>query len=73
VRTMNASFQQPLVATVRGGRSKGGATLTETGEQVVDLYGGMIAESSKATLKSWAGLRKLLRPAEELPPGGEDD
>ncbi len=72
VRTMNSSFQQPLVATARGGRSKGGATLTPTGEEVVDLYGEMIAESQKATLKSWAKLSKLLRPVEGLPSGGED-
>lgn len=67
LRTMNESFRQPLVSTTRGGKSKGGATLTEEGELVVEIYGTMIVESQQATLKSWSRLRKLLRPVQELP------
>ena len=67
LRTMNESFRQPLVSTTRGGKSKGGATLTEAGKQVVEIYSAMIAESKQATLKSWSNLRKLLRPVKELP------
>ncbi len=65
LRTMNESFCQPLVQTTRGGKAKGGASLTPTGEQVVALYAAMIAESSKATQRTWTKLKKLLRPAEE--------
>lgn len=65
LRTMNESFRQPLVTTTRGGKNKGGATLTEAGAQVVAIYAAMIAESEKATLKSWKQLRKLLRPADK--------
>ena len=67
LRTMNESFRQPLVSTTRGGKNKGGAALTEVGEQVVEIYGTMIVESRQATLKSWSRLRKLLRPVQDLP------
>lgn len=64
LRTMNESFRQPLVETTRGGRAKGGATLTPTGELVVELYAIMVAESCEATRKTWSKLRELLRPTE---------
>ncbi len=67
LRTMNESFREPLVSTTRGGKEKGGASLTATGLMVVELYGTMITESEKATRQSWKRLRGLLRPADELP------
>jgi molybdate transport system regulatory protein len=38
VKLMNASFREPLVIAVRGGRQRGGAALTSTGETVLALY-----------------------------------
>lgn len=73
LRTMNASFRQPLVTTMRGGRSKGGAFLTETGQQVIDLYNGMIAQSRQATEGLWNELHELLLPVDELPARRERD
>ncbi|MDV2078563.1 winged helix-turn-helix domain-containing protein [Marinobacter xestospongiae] len=38
VDTMNQSFRQPLVVTATGGRRGGGASLSDTGHQVLTLY-----------------------------------
>lgn len=38
VDTLNGYFRAPLVASIKGGRSGGGATLTETGQTVLALY-----------------------------------
>src|SRR5688500_11360681 len=38
VRTMNQSFEEPLVVTARGGRTGGGARLTPTGLKALALY-----------------------------------
>jgi molybdate transport system regulatory protein len=38
VETMNRCFQEPLVATLAGGRHGGGARLTASGEQVLRAY-----------------------------------
>lgn len=44
VETMNSCFQQPLVETVTGGRSGGGAQLTAEGEKVLQGYTAMMVE-----------------------------
>ena len=44
VETMNQCFHQPLVGTVTGGRSGGGAKLTLDGERVLAGYNTMMAE-----------------------------
>jgi molybdate transport system regulatory protein len=38
VETMNAMFREPLVESVRGGASGGGAHLTQSGEKVLRHY-----------------------------------
>ena len=38
VESMNAAFTEPLVATSRGGKDRGGAALTQTGETVLTSY-----------------------------------
>src|SRR5579863_7903713 len=49
VRTMNKCFKAPLLNLARGGSQRGGATLTPTGETVLELYERMEDESLKAT------------------------
>lgn len=44
VETMNHCFSTALVSTSTGGRSGGGAQLTEAGVQVMEVYGSMMAE-----------------------------
>ena len=61
IRTMNGCFKEPLVSTVRGGRSRGGATLTSTGRKALALYQQMEARSLKACESSWKKLQFLLR------------
>lgn len=38
VRTMNHCFKEPLVAASRGGDQRGGAQLTQFGQEVLALY-----------------------------------
>jgi molybdate transport system regulatory protein len=61
VRTMNLCFKQPVVASLRGGRTGGGAQLTETGRQVLELYRLMERTSLRAMDRDWKRLRGLLR------------
>lgn len=49
VRTMNNSFREPLVTMVRGGRSKGGSQLSDTGREVLTLYRRLESETRKTT------------------------
>jgi len=60
IRTMNACFREPLVATSRGGKERGGAVLTETGKRALDLYRGLEAQSLKACADIWGELSELL-------------
>lgn len=43
VQTMNACFARPLVASEKGGRSGGGATLTDDGHAVLACYEATVA------------------------------
>jgi molybdate transport system regulatory protein len=61
VRAMNVGFQEPLVSSSRGGSEKGGATLTETGEQVLKLYRQMEQQATKAIEKTQQKLAELLK------------
>lgn len=61
IRTMNASFREPLVEKTRGGSMKGGATLTPTGERVLRIYREMEQTSLKAADPGWKKIRSLLK------------
>ncbi len=67
VERMNRSFKEPLVSTSRGGRSKGGAALTETGEQVLALYRRIETEAERAVERELGALRAL-QTIEPAPP-----
>ena len=60
VETMNACFDQALVNTATGGRSGGGATLTEQGEAVLNAYVEMHREVQHLASQH---LQKLLKKA----------
>ena len=60
VESMNRCFREPLVATSRGGRARGGATLTACGERVLGSYRRMQALSEEAVAPELAELRHLL-------------
>lgn len=61
VDTMNACFKTPLVETSRGGRTRGGASLTATGEIVLTCYRRMEALTEKAITKEMRKLKSMLR------------
>ncbi len=61
VKTMNAGFAEPLVAMARGGASGGGAVLTETGRQALDLYRRLEERTLAVTAKEQAALQALLK------------
>lgn len=61
VETMNACFRSPLVETVRGGKTRGGATLTPTGKIVLECYRRMEAITEQAVAPEMHRLRRLLR------------
>ena len=61
VQMMNRCFRSPLVTLERGGASGGGAQLTPTGLEVLELYRHM-EETAMAVMKpDWQRLQKLLR------------
>jgi molybdate transport system regulatory protein len=57
---MNALFRAPLVASAKGGRAGGGATLTALGEDVLAAYRRMEAAAAKAAAPELARLRRTL-------------
>jgi molybdate transport system regulatory protein len=61
VKAMNQGFQEPLVSSSRGGSEKGGATLTDAGEQVLKLYRQMEQQATKAIEKTQQKLVGLLK------------
>lgn len=61
VKIINHSFKQPAVETDRGGNSKGGARLTETGKRVLTLYRRMENRSRAAAETNWQKLKLLLK------------
>ena len=61
IRTMNRCFCEPLVDAMRGGMSGGGgARLTPTGHQVLELYRRMDGKCLDAIEPEWRKLQKLL-------------
>jgi molybdate transport system regulatory protein len=61
VKSMNGSFAAPLVELIRGGRQRGGATLTPAGRRVLQLYREIEVRSLRATRASGAKLARLVR------------
>ena len=61
IKTMNACFKEPLVQAARGGRTHGGATLTETGRKALELYQQMESDCLDATRPQWDELKLLFR------------
>jgi molybdate transport system regulatory protein len=71
-RRMNMSYMKawtlvqtlkPLVVAARGGNTRGGAELTETGREVLALYRKLEKDSRRASQAAWEKLRRLLREA----------
>jgi molybdate transport system regulatory protein len=61
VKVMNENFREPLVNSSRGGTEGGGASLTETGRLVLELYRQMELEAATATAKTEKKLTGLFK------------
>jgi len=48
VDALNAVFHQPVVSKWMGGRSRGGATLTPTGQRLVESYDAVVERADRA-------------------------
>lgn len=60
IETLNAMFQEPLVARVRGGPGGGGAALTDAGHRVLGLYRDLERDAAQAGTESLTALCGLL-------------
>jgi molybdate transport system regulatory protein len=61
VKAMNACFKEPLIELRRGGKTGGGAVLTQTGERVLTLYRQLETQAEKATRVTWRQLKPMLK------------
>ena len=59
IKTMNAYFREPVVISVKGGSSRGGAQLTATGRAVLESYRSMETKAERATARDLAKLAAL--------------
>ncbi len=60
VETLNATFAEPVVTTLRGGPGGGGARLTPTGEEVLRRYRAIEARLAATSTEDLAALEGLL-------------
>lgn len=59
IGTLNAMFQAPVVTSTRGGTGGGGAVLTETGQQILQLYRAFETDAAQAGARHLAALMAL--------------
>lgn len=59
IDTLNRYFREPVVIPTKGGRAGGGATLTETGRVVLDLYRHIQAKAQTAVGEELQALASL--------------
>lgn len=60
VQEMNECFTEPLVVTVRGGETGGGAQLTKAGGSVLKLYAEMNRRCEQACAAPFKKIQKML-------------
>jgi molybdate transport system regulatory protein len=62
IRTMNQSFREPLVESLRGGKTGGGARLTAAGRKALQLYRAMDTQYRKSVQSLSSELCGMLAP-----------
>lgn len=60
VEQMNHQFRSPLVSSTKGGARRGGAALTDLGEEVLALYRRMERDSARAVASDLRAMRRML-------------
>ena len=63
IDTMNHCFSKPLVEAVKGGKSGGGANLTQLGEDVLTRYRRMQTATEEVIADDLAALKRVMRKA----------
>ena len=61
VGELNASFDKAVVVTAAGGASRGGATLSDMGEHVLQIYDEMVQQALQATVAGRESLATALK------------
>lgn len=67
IQTMNRCFSESVLTTTRGGRDRGGAVLTETGERLLALYEQLEADCLAATEATRKEIVLLLKDKSRRP------
>ncbi len=62
VEAMNVAFRRPLVETLTGGRSGGGARVTELGAEVLRRYRAMESRAARSVAPDLKRLARLIAP-----------
>jgi molybdate transport system regulatory protein len=62
VDQLNKAFVEPVVASQTGGKSGGGATLTDMGRQIVVRYRAIEAGATATAASDTAAISTVLRP-----------
>lgn len=65
VDQLNRAFTEPVVASQTGGKSGGGASLTNFGHALVGHYRAIAVETERAAAKDIAAIAGKLRPVDE--------
>lgn len=65
VDQLNRAFTEPVVASQTGGKSGGGAHLTDFGRALAGHYRRIAAETQRAAAKDIAAITGKLRPVDE--------
>jgi len=65
VDTLNGYFSEPLVVSSKGGRSGGGAALTDTGRAVLECYRRAQGKTEQAVNKELAQLSRIRDTAQK--------
>jgi molybdate transport system regulatory protein len=61
VKVLNSAFRAPLVLSLRGGKEGGGASLSETGRKVIEIFDRMEATAEKAAKDAGKEFRALFK------------
>ncbi len=65
VEELNNAFRHPAVASAVGGRAGGGAVLTPTGEQVIELYRSIEGIARTSAREEFRAVNKLVRKSKK--------
>ena len=63
VEAINGAFRRPLIETLTGGRSGGGARITRLGEEVLRRYRATESKAARSVAPELKRLSRLIAPA----------